>query len=685
MTAKTEEKKKQIRITLWDSRNFCVEILPQPVDAYLQVVTTLRYLPEKKWSKQQEAYRVPITDKNVQFLLDRFPIDSVEIDDEAKIMLRHTELTTKVAINREKRRWNYLFNDEVPEDVEWVCPTKPYRHQLVAADAMKDMEFFAQLMEQGTGKTLVVINEMARCAMKRAEKEEAPFKVLLIVPQTLVGNWMLELEKHLPKDLSVYTKALGMKWVGLGHLVEGMRSDAKLKVFLTNPERCNSIKDGLLAMDWDLVVVDESNTIKNPKAKRTKVVHEIGDKASRRVILTGTIMANSILDVWSQFQFLSPGALGYDSFYSFRNHYTEFARAGNWDKITGQRNLDELKERMSRHSFIVKKEQCLDLPPKQYTRVPVEMGKTQQKLYDEMLNYAVAELDGEEMEARAAIAVLIRLAQISSGFIRTPEGQTIRIPDGSAKADVAVELISNSVGKVIVWCRFREDIDYLVHRLEKIGVKSVVMHGGVSAHKIVGHSPEGRPISERDEAVRRFNEDDEVKVMVGDPGTGGVGLTLLGSQEFPCTATIYYSHDWSLAEREQSEDRNHRIGQNWPVTYYDLTCNESIDETIVEALLAKKNLSEALKDVSTIKDLLLSSRRGRPTQRPSHMQKDTSTMRHWLNEKGIAIPCEPGQEEGCDSFDHNEEKPTCPHCDGNPLSVSEEAFRRFVRSGVVIK
>lgn len=270
------------------------------------------------------------------------------------------------------------------------------------------------------------------------------------------------------------------------------------------------------------------------------------------------------------------------------------------------------------------------------------------------------------MEARAAIAVLMRLAQITSGFLRTPSGLTLRIPGGEIKADHALDIVQNADGKVIIWARFREDIRYLVERLDKVGIKSVQIHGGIKQ-------------AQRDENVDLFNEDNDIRVLVGDAGTGGVGLTLLGPDAQRCSTMIYYSHDWSLAKREQSEDRNHRIGQDQKVTYYDLTAEESIDETIVNALQGKRSLSEALKDVSTIRDFLLS---GGTHKRLTGRKSDTTTLRHLLVATGITIPCTLGKEEGCDAYSHDDG--ACPHCDGNPATVSVDALNRFLRSDTII-
>lgn len=703
---------KRIRIQMYDAKAFAVSLLPAPVEQYQYTWELLRGLPEKKWSEAHACYRVSTTGNNVQYLLDRFLMDEMDIDDEAMVHLKFLRLSEASATRRESTRWEYLFNGSVPDFAfDAIGPDGkrlPFRHQVVAGHALADAPYFGLLMEQGTGKTKVAINEIIRCAKKRKAEGGPAYLALIICPRTLSGNWMNELAKELPTDLSIWTKRLPSNANGAYELVEGMRAKADCKIWIVNPERVAGLVQGpdaetagpLELMNFDLCILDECNSIKNPNAKRTKAIHRLAESCKRRVIMTGTIMANSLFDVWSQFQFLQPGCLGYDSFYAFRSHYANIQRVkedSTFGRVIGFKHLDELKARMARFSFMVKKDQCLDLPPKSYVQIPCDMGETQAALYQEMLDFAVAHLnddagEGGMMEAKATIAVIMRLTQITSGFIRTPMGDVLRIPDATSKLDAVREIVQNASGKVIVWARFREDIRAIKEALEQDGVKSVVMHGGVSAGKAVRTDANGRVWSARDVVVETFNADNDVKVFIGDPGTGGVGLTLLGPDTQRCATMVYYSNEWGLAEREQSEDRAHRIGQDKPLTIYDLVCPDTVDAKIVASLLEKRNLSNALKDLSTIKEFLLGT--GPIVQRRTQGKADTTTTRHLLKSQGICIPCTPAQEEGCENFDHQPDADhpanegdtllRCPHCGGDPALVSAAAIQRFLRSGTVI-
>lgn len=693
----------RIRIDLLNIKMFGIEILPQQTSEFQYTLALLRGLPEKKYLSGQNLYRVPVTPFNVKYLLERFLPAEMDVSEDAALLLSYTEKTELTAQKRERRRWQYMFEDQVP-DWEWLStgdpellpgchpgtdipryPIRPYRHQIVAADACVGSEFFALLMEQGTGKTLVMIEDMHHIlAEKRRNGDKTPVKALIVCPSTLAGNELKELRKCRNVELTeLYTHRLKISVRGVDGLLEGMRDrKSNLKVWVTNYERIDANLDSLMMMGFDVVYFDESNACKNGSAKRTKANWELAQSCERRRIMTGTIMANSVMDVWAQFELLNPGCLGYSTFAEFKRRYGRYKKHQNWDKLVGYKDLDELKERMARHSFIVTKERCLDLPPKVYETVTVPMSDRQQDLYMDMVNDYAATIEGDEaaegktVTAAAAIAMILRLSQITSGFIKTPEGETVRIPGGvTPKAEALLDIVNGADGKIIIWCRFREDIRYLKELLESKGYGVLTMHGGVSTKVHADGS------SDRDRIVDKFNEDNDKRIFIGEPGTGGIGLTLLGPDTQRCRTMIYFSHDWSLMKREQSEDRFHRIGQDASVTIYSLACEASIDVRILSSTFAKKNLAEELVDVSTIKNYLLFGTR-RPVKEQVAAKQSLSGIREIFAAAGIRIPMEPGSQEGCKDFTHAESGPTatCPHCDGDPKGVPASIFQRFLDS-----
>lgn len=618
MSAETAVKTKPVVLDLNDDKSFKITVDGSHRFAYY-FLGAVRTFPEQKWHADG-YWTVPGTEPNVQHFRSKFKPDDVEITADAALFLEYLETTVSLAKLRETRRWKYLFDDpslkitKTPVDDavkvvigdatsgfrEYLLYKSPYDHQAVALDAGHEQEFFAQFMEMGTGKTKVVIDEIALCAQDKG----CDYKVLVVCPKTIVGTWKNELRKWLSPQLTTYVKRMSSGEKGIDQLMRMIQNIALIKVGIVNYERLGDLKEAIGVMEFDLIIVDESQAIKSGSAQRTKTLVEIGPTAKRRIILTGTPVANSLMDLYWQFEFLSPGSLGYSTEYAFEHAFANIKKVRNWTEITGYKNLDELKERVARHAFVVTKDQCLDLPPKVYETRVVDMGKQQRRMYSEMVDWFLAQMEMEAgdtgvVEARAAIAKIMRLRQITQGFFRNTngEGETqgdyIAIPDGEGKLQALLEIIEDigAEQKILVWAPFKFDI----HRIEK-----ALKERGVACATLCGDTPQ----RDRDTVEERFNNSD-LRVLIGEAGTGGLGLTLIGRKEMPCSTVVYYGNDYSLIKRQQSEDRAHRIGQTRSVTYIDLVCSESIDEEIAERLQEKKELSDAMKDMGSIRELLL--------------------------------------------------------------------------------
>lgn len=606
---------KKLIIRAYNTRTFDLRVSDDlSRDEWGAVTRLVKQLPERRWRPETRNHRgfwmVPSTPLNVAFLTKNFAADALDLDDYSRVMLEYTTLRESTAEERKIARWKFVFEDELPK-YEWQCKRIPFRHQIVAVHAALGQEFFAQLMEQGTGKTLVSIEEMVALAKRYKAEGLVCFRALWIVPLSVRRQWLEELQASVPDDVSLWCDIIPNGPDAVDKIIEGNRHDADLKVWIINHDRVCSdfVKEALILQEFDMVGVDEATAIKNPAAKRTKAIKAVGASARMRRILTGTIMANTIFDVYAPYEFLSEGALGYSSFEAFKRRYGEFVNMGEWAKLTGYKNLDELKERMATLSFLVTRDQCLDLPPRQYQTITVDMGERQREIYDSLAESAFVDMDlgggrRGSLEAATMFAQLTRFAQITGGYlpleVAGSDARVVaRIPGGDAKFQAALELVQQATGKVILWCRFKEDIRYMRELLEGAGFPTVQINGEVNDR-------------ERNEARIAFNTDPAVRCLVGEPGSGGIGLTLLGDQSDErnaCRTMIYVTGDWSLLKRSQSEDRNYRIGQTGSVMVYDIVCRGSIDETIAMAVRNKKDLADALKNVSTIRDLLLGGKR----------------------------------------------------------------------------
>ena len=327
-----------------------------------------------------------------------------------------------------------------------------------------------------------------------------------------------------------------------------------------------------------MVAVDESTTIKNLKAKRTKALIAFGQKATYKRILTGSPVTKSPLDLFSQCSFMSNQLLGFASYFAFQGRYavtrTQKMGAHSFQQIIGYRNLEELSNKLNNFSFRVTKDQALDLPPKVYTTRQVSLSTEQLQHYTSLKKNAVTMIDDELISATEVMTQLLRLQQVLCGYLKTDDGNIIDIKNN--RMDALFETIEEMDGKVIIWSRFRRDIINISAKLaKKNGQGSVVSFFGDTSD------------THRKEAVQKFQFGD-ARFFVANPQTAGFGLTLTAA-----TNVIYYANDFNLETRIQSEDRCHRIGQKKSVTYVDLLCKGTIDEYIVKSLKAKINLASA--------------------------------------------------------------------------------------------
>lgn len=439
-------------------------------------------------------------------------------------------------------------------------------------------------MEMGTGKTKVAIDEIG-ILNDSGEINGA----LILAPKGVYTNWPnIEIPIHMPMDIP---KKM-MIWDGF----KSARSQREFKYLLQCKElgilvmNIEAFSNGgsrnrayLHAMEFlrtrDVAMyVDESTLIKNPKANRTKSIVELGTYAKRRRILTGSPVPRSPLDFFSQFQFLRPGLLGTNNFYAFRARYTIMRkmtlRDRTIDVVESYVNLDDLKERVAKHSFRVTKDECLDLPPKVYESRNVEMTAEQKRLYNELKEASFAELDNGFVSTTEVITMILRLHQISCGHVTNADGEMVSIK--SNRLSVMEDTLEETDGKVIIWAKYRQDIRMICESLGKIyGQNSFVQyHGGVGT-------------KDRKIAVDRFQNDDECRFFVANTQTGGYGITLTAA-----STVMYYSNDFDLEKRLQSEDRAHRSGQTKTVTYVDLISPGTVDEKILNALRSKKTLAD---------------------------------------------------------------------------------------------
>tara|TARA_R100001129_G_scaffold50027_2_gene34661 strand:+ start:79 stop:1512 length:1434 start_codon:yes stop_codon:yes gene_type:complete len=465
--------------------------------------------------------------------------------------------------------------------MDYKFKTQPYAHQLRALEKSWDKEYFAYFMEMGTGKSKVLIDNVSMLYDKGKING-----VLIVAPKGVVGTWY---NNEVPTHMVDHIEPTTVLWKSLinkkqkNYLDKLFQTGEDLHILIMNVESL-STKKGVdfakkfLSCHNTLMAIDESTTIKNPEAKRTKGICELGAMAKYRRILTGSPVTKSPLDLYKQCDFLQPELLGHSSYYSFRTRYAVMRTANFGGRsvqiVVGYRNLPELSEKLKSFSHRVLKDDCLDLPKTTYMKRSVSLSPDQLKAYDEMKNIALAHMNGKVMTTATVLTQLMRLQQITCGHFTADDGSIQEIP--SNRITELMNVLEEVEGKVVIWAQFQRDVHNIIkHIHEKYGDKSFVDYYGLT------------PQEDRQKNIKKFQDpDSDVRFFIGTTQTGGYGITLTAA-----STMIYYSNGYDLEKRQQSEARIDRIGQTKPMTYIDIMCEDTVDERIVKALRKKVDIA----------------------------------------------------------------------------------------------
>jgi SNF2 family DNA or RNA helicase len=458
--------------------------------------------------------------------------------------------------------------------------TKPYAHQLTALEKSWNKENFAYFMEMGTGKTKVLIDNLAMLYDKG--KVDG---VLIIAPKGVVKTWYeQELPTHLPDHIenvtvlwqSNITKTQQEKLESL------FETETALHILVMNVEALSTEKGVKFASKFinshkAMMAIDESTTIKTPTARRTKNIIGIGKHAKYKRIMTGSPITKNPLDLYTQCEFLDPWLLDFTSYYAFRNRYAEMKtmhlRGRSIQVVSEFKNLGELSETVKQFSYRVLKEDCLDLPPKNFIKRHITLTPAQKKVYEQMKKAAMAVLNGKVTTTMTVLTQLMRLHQITCGHFTADDGSVQEVE--SNRLNELMSILEETEGKAIIWANYQRDVAQIIEHIEKkYGKGSIVDYYGLT------------PQEDRQDNIREFQNNSKCRFLIGTPQTGGYGITLTQAN-----TVIYYSNGYDLEKRLQSEDRAHRIGQKKTVTYVDLICEDTVDEKIVKALRNKINIA----------------------------------------------------------------------------------------------
>lgn len=462
--------------------------------------------------------------------------------------------------------------------------TALWKHQIEAINRAKELGHFALLFDTGTGKTRTSIEILRDLYNKQGDV----LRTLVLCPLIVVPNWPIEFQKFskIPED---EIKPL------LGSQVNRIKifkeSNQKSRIFVMNYE-------GLLLKDlfnlieaWrpQVLICDESHKLKNITASRTKLAIKLADNALHRFILSGTPILNSPMDIFSQFRVLDKGATFGKNFFGFRAKYFYDKNSGmpaqkhfpDWRIKPGAFNsMNALIYKKAMH---IKKEDCLDLPPLIRQTILVGMTPLQEKLYTQMKKDFITFVQNmgktEASVAELAITKALRLMQIVSGFVKTEDDNEVEIKD-TPKLAALKELLEELTPqhKVLVWATFRENYGQIKRICEELGLRYVEVHGGISDKA-------------KFKAVDDFNADQSIRVFIGHPGSGGIGINLISA-----SYSIFFSRSFSLENDLQAEARNYRGGSeiHAKITRIDLVVKDTLDELVVKALANKMEIGEKM-------------------------------------------------------------------------------------------
>jgi SNF2 family DNA or RNA helicase len=478
------------------------------------------------------------------------------------------------------------------------CKTVPYSYQDIGTQLLVENLCFALLDDMGTGKTKTFID--AACGLRYEQKLDA---ALVVCPNSLKNNWGNE----------EYGQIVTHGWDDLDHTVYTIRSGKKLMPLtefdptdmiwvMVNYESVWRNKTETWLRQFmqrfrTAMVLDESQRIKNPTSAQSKGCIRLGQYAKRRYIMTGTPVTKSPLDYWAQFRFLDETIIGHRYFNTFRLRYAKMieqvvpnnskAKFTKYGKpqpkthtiqvVDGYQRMEELLEKVGPYYRRVEKKDCLDLPDKVYMRREVELNKEQVAAYKAMADKLVIELEGVRVKAPIALTKILRLLQITSGYV-TQDGNSYTLGESPKLAEI-ITVAEEHNGQLIIF--FRENLERLMlqEAFTKKKIGYAVIYGGVPEHM-------------RTELQQDFQRTSKYKIMLANVAVGGIGLDLTAAD-----LVLYNSNSHSLEHRWQSEDRAHRIGQSKKVTYMDFLATlpgpiMTLDHTVLRALEMKVNLAD---------------------------------------------------------------------------------------------
>ena len=439
---------------------------------------------------------------------------------------------------------------------------------------------FGLLFEICCGKTLTAI-AIAGAGYQMGKVE----RLLIVAPTSVVAVWPKELQEYAKFKYTCKT-LLGEKKQRIKQIDDLLKFPFKaLKVAVINYESTwrPEILEKLKEFDADMVIADESQRIKTYDAAQSKAMHELGDQARYKLILSGTPVQTAAIDIWSQYRFLDKTVFG-DNFFKFRGRYAIMGGYGN-KKIVGYKDLEGLIKKEHSIAFRVTKDEALDLPEQTFETRKIQFNQKEKNLYERIKKDSYAELDGGgHITATTVLTRLLRLQQLAGGFLVQDDAQKPQLVSRAkldALADIIEDYVIGSGKKLVIFARFIAEVKAIMELADKVlpkELKQVAIYGDIKKE-------------DRGDIVKQFQEDPKTVLFIGQIDTAGTGITLTAAD-----TCVYYSKNFNYATYSQSLSRIHRIGQRNCCTYIDLEIEGTIDELISKALSRKEDMAKTVVD-----------------------------------------------------------------------------------------
>lgn len=566
-------------------------------------------------TKKKRVLRLEV--KQSLSVIATFEFEKIIIQFEGKCaelvkMIHPLVLLTKEKIETIKR-WRKDGVPDIEKDYKVVGEYQPFDHQWVMYKIHMLLDKSANLSQMGTGKTFAALMTIDKRLQLGQIKSG---NILVVCPTTTMPNWQKEINRHTPHLTS--------------QIIEGSYKD-RMDIFLSKrTDRADILiinyesfamktteKDGngngktiplsvlMKFVDWELIVLDECHKIKNPKAQRTGALIDALKGSQYKIIMSGTINANKLVDVHMPFVFLNRAKQfnsiqtesGSGKLLSFSHLHENFATAyftrSGWSFVPRRGTVTELRERMEEISVRFEKDECLTLPAKMYDMHILKMSKKQEELYMMLQTKFITDLNditdrGGQVTIMNILAMMTKLAEAANGWIYNSEGKAIDLP-WNPKIDALVEIMDEidlDTQKVVIWSRFTHDLHLIAKSMREIYGEDavVVIHGGEKCKVCRSNK------SRRYDDIKAFQQDEggpKIAVINQSVGAHGIDLTRAAYE-------IFFANSFIKTDRIQSEDRCHRIGMQDSLTIIDLVCEKTIDEAILSALRSHKGMTIAL-------------------------------------------------------------------------------------------